>query len=52
MTRQFHPYALAELTDAAQFYEAAAPGLGTDFLDEVERVDFRTVWYMRPRPIR
>ncbi len=38
MTRQFHPYALAELTDAAQFYEAAAPGLGTDFLDEVERV--------------
>lgn len=38
MTREFHPYALAELADAAQFYEAAARGLGADFLDELERV--------------
>jgi plasmid stabilization system protein ParE len=34
----FHPLATRELVDAAQFYEARAPGLGNRFLDEVERV--------------
>jgi plasmid stabilization system protein ParE len=33
----FHPLANQELTDAAQFYEARAPGLGARFLDAVER---------------
>ena len=26
-----------EMTEASQFYEAAAPGLGSDFLDDVQR---------------
>jgi plasmid stabilization system protein ParE len=38
MTPAFHPLADAELTDAATFYEAAAPGLGEDFLQEIERL--------------
>jgi len=31
----YHPSALKELVDAAQYYEAAADGLGQRFLDEV-----------------
>lgn len=27
-----------EMTEASQFYEAASPGLGNDFLDDVQRV--------------
>jgi len=38
MTPAFHPLADAELTVAAAFYEAAAPGLGEDFLQEIERL--------------
>lgn len=38
MTADFHPLASSELTDAAVFYEGQAPGLGGDFLDEVERL--------------
>jgi len=38
MTCGFHPLATRELTDAAQFYKARSPGLGSRFLDEVERV--------------
>jgi len=37
MTVGFHPLDARELTDAAEFYEARAPGLGGSFLDEVER---------------
>jgi plasmid stabilization system protein ParE len=33
----FHPNADAEITEAAQYYEAHKPGLGSDFLEEVER---------------
>ena len=33
-----HPAALAELTEAAAFYEERATGLGKDFFDEVHRV--------------
>ena len=33
----FHPDADAELTEAAQYYESRQPGLGSDFLAEVER---------------
>lgn len=32
-----HPDADAELTEAAQYYESREPGLGLDFLGEVER---------------
>jgi len=34
----FHPLAERELTEAAQFYERAAPGLGGEFLGEFERL--------------
>lgn len=39
MTRQvsFHPLAEQELNEAASYYDAANPGLGATFLDEVER---------------
>lgn len=32
----FHPYAEAEITEAAQYYDAHKSGLGSDFLGEVE----------------
>ncbi len=34
--RFLHP-AEDEMTEASQFYEAAASGLGSDFLDDVQR---------------
>ena len=37
MSTQYHPDALRELTDAAQYYERQREGLGSRFLDEVER---------------
>ena len=33
----FHPDADAEVTEAAQFYEARSPGLGSGLVDEVQR---------------
>jgi plasmid stabilization system protein ParE len=38
MTRRisFHPLAEQELNEATSYYNAASPGLGTAFLDEVE----------------
>jgi toxin ParE1/3/4 len=33
----FHPDADVEITEAAQYYEVHIPGLGSDFLGEVER---------------
>ena len=36
MTLGFHPLADRELTEAAQFYEGQAGGLGGDFLDEIQ----------------
>jgi plasmid stabilization system protein ParE len=38
MRVEFHPLADQELADAARFYEGQASGLGTQFLDEVERL--------------
>jgi len=32
----FHPEALGELTEAAEFYESRSEGLGFALLDEVE----------------
>ena len=37
MSYRFVSAAAKELTDAIDFYEAAVPGLGIEFLDEVER---------------
>ena len=39
MTRgiSFHPLAEQELNDTASYYNAASPGLGATFLNEVER---------------
>ena len=37
MTVGFHPLARTELTEAGQFYEGRAPGLGARFLDATER---------------
>lgn len=39
MTRRssFHPLAEQELNEAASYYNTVSPGLGTTFLDEVER---------------
>ncbi len=45
MTPEFHPLAQAELNDAAGFYEAAAVGLGGDFLNEMQRLITR--WSIR-----
>ena len=33
----FHDLAERELNDAAQYYEGESPGLGAEFVDEVER---------------
>jgi hypothetical protein len=33
----FHESAELELNEAADFYDIRSPGLGSDFLDEVER---------------
>jgi len=33
----FHPDAHAEITEAARYFEAREPGLGSDLLDEVKR---------------
>jgi len=38
MTVDVHPLAERELTDAAQFYEGQASGLGAAFLNEIERL--------------
>ncbi len=35
---QFHPDALAELLDAATYYEEQSVGLGVQFIDEAQRV--------------
>ena len=38
MVVRLHPEALAEYTEAVEFYEDHAPGLGRDFFEEVQRV--------------
>jgi hypothetical protein len=35
---RLHPEAVAEYAEAVGFYEEQAPGLGREFLEEVERV--------------
>ena len=38
MSYRFLSPALTELTEAAEFYEKSIPGLGADFIDEVDIV--------------
>ena len=38
MVARVHPDALAEMTEAARFYEDRAPGLGREFFEEVVAV--------------
>ena len=38
MKIEFHPLADRELSEAGEFYEAQADGLGADFVAEVERL--------------
>ena len=38
MTLIFHPLAEREFIAAARFYETRAPGLGADFIRQVERI--------------
>jgi toxin ParE1/3/4 len=35
---EFHPSAQSELNHAATYYESRVPGLGAEFMDEVQRV--------------
>jgi plasmid stabilization system protein ParE len=37
VTLTFHPQAERELIAAARFYETRAPGLGADFIHQIER---------------
>lgn len=37
MIVDFHPQAVEELREAAQFYQSKVSNLGNDFLDELER---------------
>ena len=43
----FHPEAEAELVAAAQFYDSHSPGLGVDFIAEVERAARAVATYPR-----
>ena len=48
MTRVvFHPAAEAELVAAAEFYDAHSPGLGLDFILEIQRSTRALVTYPR-----
>ena len=38
MVTRIHPDALAEMAEAARFYEERAPDLGRDFFEDVEAV--------------
>jgi len=44
---RFLPPAEEEMTEASLFYESASPGLGQDFLDDVQRV----LDYLREHPL-
>ena len=53
MTLDFHPLADRELTEAAQFYESQAGGLGGDFLDEIQAMlDLLESFPELGRPVR
>ncbi len=37
MNVRFHPLAKAEMADSARYYDSECPGLGSEFLDAVQR---------------
>jgi len=45
MTYLFHPAARFDLTQAVEYYEDCQPGLGNEFLDEVEVAIDRILQY-------
>jgi hypothetical protein len=47
----FHPDAKSEMRDAADFYDLERPGLGTEFLDEIERALRQVMEYPESSPI-
>ena len=46
-----HPDARLELREAADFYDLERPGLGSEFLDEVERAIERIVQHPESSPM-
>lgn len=48
---RFHPAAEIELLEAADFYDGERPGLGADFLDEVDRALRCALEYPESSPI-
>jgi plasmid stabilization system protein ParE len=53
MTRRtsFHPLAEQELNEAASYYNAASPGLGSAFLDEVEHAGKQILEHPEAAPL-
>ncbi len=47
----FHPAARQELRESADFYDLEKPGLGGEFLDEVERVVGQIVEFPESAPV-
>ena len=53
MRLAFHELAERELNDAVQYYERERPGLGAEFIDEVERcAEFITLHPAAGPPVR
>lgn len=48
MSHRFLSSALAELSEAAAFYDERVPGLGADFLDEVDAAVANEVPWIKP----
>ena len=47
----YHRLARRELNEAAQFYDSESPGLGSAFLDEIERCTRAIVEYPEAGPL-
>ena len=47
----YHRLARRELNEAAQFYDSESPGLGSAFLDEIERCTRANVEYPEAGPL-
>jgi hypothetical protein len=52
VTLVFHPLAEREFIAAARFYETRAPGLGADFIRQVERILSEIVLIRIWQPVR
>ena len=47
----FHPGARVEMREAADFYDLERPGLGTEFINEVERVMSQVLRHPESSPV-